>query len=829
MRLPVSMLALGAVILSGCGGSSDKSSESVTPQNDPEYSASIRYTKFGVPHITASDYGSLGYGVGYDQAQNNLCTLSEQLLKLKGEKSRYFGPGEANRNLLTDVGYKALDYPAQADSLFGNLSEQSRELLEGYAAGFNRSLSERRGPNDYPSPCRGAEWVESISATDLLAYQLDLAGLASSRNFLMAMAAAQPPKAQSVALEVDLDATQVLTSEGIGSNGWALGRDKVEGANSLLLGNPHFPWDGELRFYQHHLTIPGEIDVTGVTMMGLPAVVIGFNEHLGWTHTVSQSKRFTLYQLTLDENAPTRYLFDGEYRDMSSKLVTVEMKLPDGSLSEYSQPVYFSHFGPMVNLASLSPALGWSAGSAVTFRDANAGNTRMLDQWLAMGQSQSRDQFVQAFAEHQGIPWVNTLMIDQAGTASYVDGTQVPQLSPTAEQYWRMASRSPQLAPIWQDGDGSVLLPGDSSAYDWVDTGKTHTPGLIPFENAPRQTRTDYLFNANSSHWLSNLEQPLEGYSILFGPEQTIRSTRTRYNAQLIADDSGTGLAGADNRFSLEELKSVMTHNGSLFGGDWKNQLTQRCTNYPSVEYNGSMFDLTPACQALINWDGKYNTGSTGAHLMREFLATFRVSGHGSLSDTLFATVFDSEAPATTPSGLAPIGANPATDPVLQALAAAAFRLNDANIALGAPLGDLQYVLKAEGEQPIPVSGGYSYEGVFNMAETKASSRSTSDLANTLTGTPLPDSVLFALDENGDGRDELAYRINYGSSFVMALQFTEDGPQADMFLSYSQDHDPEADHFSDQTELYSGLQWRPMLFSEEEVSAAVVQTVTIEE
>jgi acyl-homoserine-lactone acylase len=115
------------------------------------------------------------------------------------------------------------------------------------------------------------------------------------------------------------------------------------------------------------------------------------------------------------------------------------------------------------------------------------------------------------------------------------------------------------------------------------------------------------------------------------------------------------------------------------------------------------------------------------------------------------------------------------------------------------------------------------------MAETKASSRSTSDLANTLTGTPLPDSVLFALDENGDGRDELAYRINYGSSFVMALQFTEDGPQADMFLSYSQDHDPEADHFSDQTELYSGLQWRPMLFSEEEVSAAVVQTVTIEE
>ncbi len=50
-----------------------------------------------------------------------------------------------------------------------------------------------------------------------------------------------------------------------------------------------------------------------------------------------------------------------------------------------------------------------------------------------------------------------------------------------------------------------------------------------------------------------------------------------------------------------------------------------------------------------------------------------------------------------------------------------------------------------------------------------------------------------------------------------------------MFLSYSQDHDPESDYFKDQTELYSDLQWRPMLFSEEDVSAAVVKTVTIEE
>ncbi len=115
------------------------------------------------------------------------------------------------------------------------------------------------------------------------------------------------------------------------------------------------------------------------------------------------------------------------------------------------------------------------------------------------------------------------------------------------------------------------------------------------------------------------------------------------------------------------------------------------------------------------------------------------------------------------------------------------------------------------------------------MAETTISSRSTSDLANVVLGQPIADSLLFALDENADGRDELAYPINYGSSFVMALQYTEDGPQAEMFLSYSQDHDPEGEHFKDQTLLYSDLEWRPMLFTEEDIAAAVVNTVELRE
>jgi acyl-homoserine-lactone acylase len=812
--------ALSCALLTGCNDDKSNASHS--------YEAQITYTAHGVPHIEAKDYPSLGYGIGYAQARENLCTLSEQLLKLKSQKSEYFGAGSGNANLLSDLGYKAMDYPAEAAQLYSGLSATTRGLLQGYAAGFNRSLSERAGPQEYPSPCRGADWVTSITAQDLLAYQLDLAGLSSARNFLAAMAAAQPPVATVAAVDsAQLDAGHVFTSEGIGSNGWALGSDRVDGASSALLGNPHFPWDGELRFYQQHLTIPGELDVNGVGMVGLPAVVIGYNQNLGWTHTVSQSKRFTLYQLELDPADPLRYRFDGEYRELSSKTVTVKVKQGDGSLMDVPHTLYFSHFGPMVNLASLSPALGWTTSSAVTFRDANAGNTRMLEQWIAMDKAKNREEFFQAFADHQGIPWVNTLMIADDGTASYIDGTQVPQLSPQAEAYWGMASQSPQLAPIWQDGAGSVLLPGNNSLYEWVDTGDAGAPGLVPFSKAPQVTRSDYVYNANSSHWLTNVAEPLTGYSLMYGPEQIVRSPRTRYNAQLISDMSGTGLAGADNRFTLSELETVLTHNGSLFGGDFRNELVTRCTNHNSIQVNGSAFDLTAACTALANWDGKYNLNSTGAQVMREFLAAFRVSGHRDLSDSLFAVPFSAQQAATTPSGLVAIDAGDVdNDPVLQALAAAAKRLTDADIALDATLGSVQYVIKAAGKDPIAITGANSYEGVFNMASSAVPSRSTSELATNLVGSKRADSPLVSLDEDGNGATE-RYRINYGSSFVMALQYGDNGPEAEMFLSYGQSHDPESEFFTDQTLNYSNLQWRPMLFKAADIKAQAVETLQL--
>ncbi|MGL6548204.1 penicillin acylase family protein [Aeromonas hydrophila] len=234
---------------------------------------------------------------------------------------------------------------------------------------------------------------------------------------------------------------------------------------------------------------------------------------------------------------------------------------------------------------------------------------------------------------------------------------------------------------------------------------------------------------------------------------------------------------------------------------------------------------MTPSCNALANWDGEYQLESRSAHLMREWLTAFRTSGHRDIKDALFAIPFDPAHGATTPSGLAPWSGAPDEDPALLALAQAQQRLQAAGITPDAELGALQFVQKAAGLTPIALPGGNSFEGMFNMVQTNLPSRSSSDLANIVTGKAVAGTTLRSLDDDGDGQPELRYRANYGSSFVLALQFDAAGPKAERFLSYGQSHDPESPHFTDQTEQFARQQWQPMRFTEQEIAAHQERTL----
>ena len=152
-------LAIPAV-LGACVDSTTRMADS-----DAKYEASIRRTSYGVAHIQADNFGSLGYGEGYAAAEDHVCNIAYGLLEAAGEKSRYFGPGEENGNIAADATVKALGIPAQARAAFPEQPQTIREWLTGYSAGYNRYLADHPGDTN-DSWCSGAPWLVEASVEE---------------------------------------------------------------------------------------------------------------------------------------------------------------------------------------------------------------------------------------------------------------------------------------------------------------------------------------------------------------------------------------------------------------------------------------------------------------------------------------------------------------------------------------------------------------------------------------------------------------------------------------------------------------------------------------
>lgn len=108
-------------------------------------------------------------------------------------------------------------------------------------------------------------------------------------------------------------------------------------------------------------------------------------------------------------------------------------------------------------------------------------------------------------------------------------------------------------------------------------------------------------------------------------------------------------------------------------------------------------------------------------------------------------------------------------------------------------------------------------EGAANVV---AYSRDTTTLLDKLPRAPVVDSRT-GLTEDG-------YLVNYGTSFVMALEFTAAGPHAEAVLTYSQSGDPASPFFADQTAIFSADGWRAVRFTDEDIAAdPELTTITV--
>jgi acyl-homoserine-lactone acylase len=721
-------------------------------------------TQYGVVHVKSRDHAGLGYGFGYAHATDNVCLLARYLVTVSGEQSKYFGEGQGGANLRKDFYaryYYRIDDEVRAR--FEKMSPAAKDLLRGYVAGYNRYLA-TTPPAQRSAECRDAGWVRPMTLDDMYRVISEKVVLTSAYGLADALVAATPPNKSATLGKFTVPSLADIEVPQLGSNGWAFGRDVTSNGRGLLLGNPHFPWRGENRFYQIHLTIPGELDVMGSTIPPLPVVGMGFNKDVAWTHTVSYAERFTLFELALDPADPRRYRVDGKTLAMTPVTVSVEVKGEDGKLSTRTHTFYETVFGPVLTVPP--NGLKWTATNAYALGDVNRYNVDPLDTWLSMAKARNVAELKAAVGAKSALPWVNTLAVDRHGDALYADYSRLPNVSSAMLDECKPSAAAAALA----DSQGLFVLDGAREHCNWTRQPKVPGEGIMAAAQLPTTTRTDYVANANDSYWLVNAKTRLQASSRMNGPGATEQGFRTRM--QLV--DIERRLAGSDgmpgNKVSPEAVKTMLFSNRNYAALLILDDLLKLCKTSP---------DLAPACTVLSAWNRQDDPDSRGVALFREFWSK------AEKIPNLYAVPFDAADPVNTPRQLN-IGNADVAKQLRGALGEAVARLGEKGIPLDAPLRELQTVTR--NGRKIPISGGDGGLGVLNAIRTE----------------PL----------NKDG-----YVIVHGTSYLQIVTFDERGPVVDGVLTYDQSADPASPFYSPQVELFSRSELYRFPFTQAQIRA----------
>ncbi|MEO0425332.1 MAG: penicillin acylase family protein [Pseudomonadota bacterium] len=343
----------------------------------------------------------------------------------------------------------------------------------------------------------------------------------------------------------------------LGSNNWAVAASRSTSGHALLAGDPHLSLTLPSIWYEAHIVVEEEgLDVHGVSIPGIPGIVIGYTPQVAWSMTNNAADVVDYYAETLDDtSAPSRYELDGEWQPLES--TTEQFFGPDGVLlEEYTQ--HYTHRGPLYVTQEGALSMRWLA------LEQGASPTSFLDAALAG----DVDELMEAFASF-ATPSQNFIMADVGGRIA-IRSTGLFPIRPSLEA--QAGSEGP-LEP--QDGgDGRLIRDGSTRASDWL--------GYWPLDRYPQAVDPDqgYLASANQQP-LDPADDPAYLGNNWTSPWRALRINRL--------------LREAPGPLSAEDLRQFQTDPG--------NEKALRFVPFFTAAADQSL--QAPAAM-LAAWDGEY-------------------------------------------------------------------------------------------------------------------------------------------------------------------------------------------------------------------------------
>ena len=418
------------------------------PDSDREYSAEIIRSEYGVPHIYGKTDADVAFGVAIAQSEDDFFTLQDVIAMARGRYGAIAGEDGA----AVDFVYHLLDARGTAQRHYGSLSADTRALFEAYATGLNQYAREHPGEVKLANlfPVNGEDVAAGFALRQPFFFGLNnviqpLVGSDPLRREFGPDIPGFPRDKNGDVIGPDFDGepadAAVFTpfgSDGAlnGSNAWAVSPDK-SGGPTVLISNSHQPLRGGVAWYE--LTVESEEGwhFTGANFPGSPFPFLGHNRHLGWTNTVNRPDMVDVYALEMDGSG-TRYMLDGEWRELESKTVTLPVKIGPVVLP-IRREVHRSVHGPVII----------NDNGAFAIRYGGIDRVDQLDAYYRLNKATSLEEW-QTQLSRMAIPSTNFIYADETGNIAYVYNAAIPDRPEDAEANWRGLVDGTRSDLIWQ-------------------------------------------------------------------------------------------------------------------------------------------------------------------------------------------------------------------------------------------------------------------------------------------------------------------------------------------------------------------------------------------
>lgn len=452
---------------------------------------SISRDEHGVPTISANSDLDAFFAMGYVHAQDRLWQLALQRWMAAGRMSEIFGKDMIN----LDIWMRTLNHYANAELAQQSLSSEALASLNAYSDGINRWLEEHQAlPLEFRlldvtmepwQPVDSLAWMKVFALNLGGNYREELRRMAAAKvltpeQFRQIFPAYPADAPTTVPADIDMDAItslldiqQRLESEWqlggdyVGSNGWVVAGRHTASGHALLANDPHLGLQIPSLWYVAAITA-GPLNSAGMSLVGLPLIIFGRNDHIAWGGTNMMADVQDVYLERIDSDGDS-YWYGDELLpfEQRTESFVVKADFPAGlrpALKPVEVVIRETVHGPVISdrlgLSEYVMSMRWTSQLA---------DDTSYEAFYRLNYATDWPTFTAAMSALVAPP-LNLLYSDTQGNIGYLGAGRIP---------------------IRPADNGSMPVAGWDAANDWQ--------GFVPAEEMPASFNPDqgYLVSAN--------------------------------------------------------------------------------------------------------------------------------------------------------------------------------------------------------------------------------------------------------------------------------------------------------------------------------------------